>query len=111
MYGLIVVFIVAKQFAWTFSGYEESVPSFLQFNATYYTNRYCNSTNVLLQLSYTWYVKSITNNWEDWEVTGNNLFIKILSDDIANTLRCENGVNVKNEVMSVTYNFMVLLIF
>ena len=68
LYDLIVVFILAKKFVWTFSGYEESVP----------------------------------NNWEDWEVTGNNLFIKILSDDIANTLRCEKGVNVKNQVMSVT---------
>ena len=93
---------LARKFAWTFSGYEESVPSFLQFNATYYSNRYCNSTTALFHLSYTWYVKSITNNWEDWEVTGNNLFIKVLSDGVANTLRCEKGVNVKHEVMSVT---------
>lgn len=52
-------------------------------------------------MSYTWYVISIENNWQDWTVNGNNLFIKVLSDDVANTLRCEKGVMVNHEVMSV----------
>lgn len=94
---------VAKKIAWTFSGYEESVPSFLQLNVTYYSNRYCNGTIQLLQLSYTWFVTSISNNWQDWEVAGNNLFIKVLSDDTANALKCDKGVIVKKEIMSVRY--------
>lgn len=94
---------VAKKIAWTFSGYEESVPSFLQLNVTYHNNRFCNGTMQLLHLSYTWFVTSISNNWQDWEVAGNNLFIKVLSDDTANALRCDKGVVVKKEVMSVQY--------
>ncbi|KAM7456855.1 hypothetical protein BLSTO_02384 [Blastocystis sp. subtype 1] len=93
--------LISKDYAWTFSGYEESVPSFLQLNVTYYMNRYCNSTRQLLHLSYTWFVTSITNNWQDWEVTGNNLFIKVLSDDVMNSLNCDKGVLVKKEIMSV----------
>lgn len=64
-------------------------------------NRSCNSTRQLLHLSYTWFVTSITNNWQDWEVTGNNLFIKVLSDDVMNSLNCDKGVLVKKEIMSV----------
>ena len=56
-----------------------------------------------LHMSYTWYVISIDNNWQDWTVTGNNLFIKVLSNDVSNTLSCEKGVLVKNEIMSVRY--------
>ena len=58
-----------------------------------------------LHMSYTWYVISIDNNWQDWTVAGNNLFIKVLSNDIGNTLSCEKGVLVKNEIMSVRYEF------
>ena len=95
--------LLAKKIVWTFSGYEESVPSFLQLNVTYHNNKSCNGTMQLLHLSYTWFVSSITNNWQDWEVTGNNIFIKVLSDDTANKLQCDKGVIVQKEVMSVQY--------
>ena len=68
---------------------------------TYYSDRHCNGTFQYLHLCYTWYVKSITNDWQDWEVTGNNLFIKIMSDDVMNTLQCDDGILVKQEIMSV----------